>query len=240
MTLEGLVCRSCFKSYGKQLAVEDVSFQVKPGTTVGLVGANGAGKTTVLHAIVGLTRLDAGDITLDGIPTRQAQAKRRFAFMPDDLPRPDLVTGRELISWNTRRYGQRQDEAVVNQLADRLEMSGRLDQMVGSFSHGMARKVDFIAAIVVRPDVLILDEPFSGMDPWMVDEISGILGQRQEEGASNLLSSHDLELVARLANEIVMIDHGRVIFTGSVEEILDCGSAADVRTAFRNISTRKK
>ena len=95
-------------------------------------------------------------------------------------------------------------------------------------------------AIVVRPDVLILDEPFSGMDPWMVDEISGILRQRQEEGASNLLSSHDLELVARLANEIVMIDHGRVIFTGSVEEILDFGSAADVRTAFRNISTRKK
>ena len=240
MTLEGLVCRSCFKSYGKQLAVEDVSFQVKPGTTVGLVGANGAGKTTVLHAIVGLTRLDAGDITLDGIPTRQAQAKRRFAFMPDDLPRPDHLTGRELISLNTRLYGQRQDEAVVNQLADRLEMSGRLDQMVGSFSHGMARKVDFIAAIVVRPDVLILDEPFSGMDPWMVDEISGILGQRQEEGASNLLSSHDLELVARLANEIVMIDHGRVIFTGSVEELLDFGSAADVRTAFRNISTRKK
>ena len=159
MTLEGLVCRSCFKSYGKQLAVEDVSFQVKPGTTVGLVGANGAGKTTVLHAIVGLTRLDAGDITLDGIPTRQAQAKRRLAFMPDDLPRPDHLTGRELISLNTRLYGQRQDEAVVNQLADRLEMSDRLDQLVGSFSHGMARKVDFIAAIVVRPDVLILDEP---------------------------------------------------------------------------------
>lgn len=165
MTLEGLVCRGCFKSYGKQLAVEDVSFQIKPGTTVGLVGANGAGKTTVLHAIVGLTRLDAGDITLDGIPTRQAQAKRRLAFMPDDLPRPDHLTGRELISLNTRLYGRRQDEAVVNQLADRLEMSDRLDQLVGSFSHGMARKVDFIAAIVVRPDVLILDEPFSGMDP---------------------------------------------------------------------------
>lgn len=226
----GLQIRNCVKKYAATRALDEVSFDVAPGHVVGLVGPNGAGKTTLLHSLMGLVRLDGGTMTLDGQSVWSVAAKRRLAFMPDDLPRPMRLTGRELIELNARLYGRRPH--AIDDLADRLEMSGKLDQALSSYSHGMRRKADLMAALLVEPDVLVLDEPFSGLDPGMVAGVQEIITELRRRGAAVLLSSHDLELVDSVADRIVMIDFGRVVFDGRSAELLQRVHTDDVRSAF--------
>lgn len=182
--IAGLQFLGCSKRYGATQALSQVTFGVMPGSVVALVGANGAGKTTLLHALVGLVSLDTGDIQLDGVPSRSVAAKRRIAFMPDDLPRPVRLTARELVELTMRLYGC--SDVDIDELGARMDLTGRLDQLLASYSHGMRRKVDLMAALAVSPDVLVLDEPFSGLDPGMVAQLAAILedyAQRRKIGA---------------------------------------------------------
>lgn len=230
----GLDVESCSKQYGPVRALQSVSLRVPPGTIVGLVGANGAGKTTMLHALVGLVRLDEGSISLDGQPMTSLQARRKTAFMPDDLPRPLRLTGRELIELNCRLYGLRADH--VDALTERLDLTGRLDRPLTGYSHGMRRKIDLIAALSVEPQLLVMDEPFSGLDPSMVDVLQSMLLQLRSEGTSILVSSHDLELVDAIADEVVVLDAGRVVFTGSSEALMSQSRSTGLREAFLSMT----
>lgn len=232
----GLSCRHCSKAYGKTAALVDVTMQVRPGEIVGLVGPNGAGKTTLLHSIVGLAKLDHGSVTLDGVPMQSTSAKRRLAFMPDDLPRPRTLTAREVLRLTCRLYDVAFDEDVVDGLADHLEVQGRLDDMLSGFSHGMARKVDLIAALQLAPEVLVLDEPFSGMDPVAVDAICELLTAGRQVGRATLLSTHDLELASRISDRVVMLTAGHVVFDDSVQQLLDQARQQGIREAFRAMS----
>lgn len=238
MNAEILSCRGCAKSYGRAPVLHGVDLDVRAGEVVGLVGPNGAGKTTLLHSIVGLIRLNAGDITICGVPAHKPEAKQRLAFMPDDLPRPKHLTGRELILLNARLYGVRPADGLVDDLATTLDLRGRLDEPLSSYSHGMARKTDLIAALVVDPELLILDEPFSGLDPTMVDALDLLIRERRARGLATLLSSHDLELVEGLSDRIVMIDAGAKVFDGTTTELLS--RAGTIRSAFRTLEKGRK
>lgn len=229
----GLVLEGCAKRYGPTHALDDVSLDVPSGSVTGLVGANGAGKTTLLHAVVGLIRVDAGVMTLDGVPVHDVRAKRRMSFMPDDLPRPLRLTGRELIELTCRLYGRW--PADIDTTARRLELGGRLDEPLSSFSHGMRRKVDLMAALAVEPDLLVLDEPFSGLDPGMVLLLQETIRTLCRAGTAVLVSSHDLELVEALADQIVVLDCGRVVARGGSEELARRFGSGDLRSAFLSI-----
>jgi ABC-2 type transport system ATP-binding protein len=235
MSTLGLVCSGCTKAYGRSLALDAVSLQVTSGQVVGLVGPNGAGKTTLLHAVVGLVRLDHGSVRINGLSSGSPAAKRHLAFMADDLPRPEHLTGREYVGLVSTLYGRRPDPEVMLDLADRLEVLGRLDDLLASLSHGMRRKVDLLAAVAVEPDVLLMDEPFSGLDPTMVDVVGDVVRQRRDAGLATLLSAHDLELAAELADRIVMLDHGRVVVEDTPAGILARCDTTDIRAAFRTL-----
>ena len=226
----GLAITGCVKSYGPIRALDRVSMTVPQGRIVGLVGPNGAGKTTLLHALMGLVRLDQGSMTLDGEPVDRVVVKRRMAFMPDDLPRPSRLTGREFVEFTCRLYGAAC--RGIEELAARLELDGRFDQRLGSYSHGMRRKVDLMAAVLVIPGILVMDEPFSGLDPSTVAVVQELLTELSGGGVGILLSSHDLELVEEIADDLVMIDHGRVVFRGSTRDLVASSESADVRSAF--------
>jgi ABC-2 type transport system ATP-binding protein len=236
MSARGLRCRGCSKSYGKTRALIDVTLHVSPGEVVGLVGPNGAGKTTLLHSIVGLCKLDTGGVTIDGMPASKPEAKRQMAFMPDDLPRPRHLTATEVLKLSCRLYGVAFDSAVVDELAQSLDLGGRLDQTLGGYSHGMARKVDLIAALLVSPSVLLLDEPFSGMDPVVVEVICGLLEVGKTTGRMALLSTHELELAAKVADRVVMLSAGRVIFDDSLEVLVSGDGSGDIREAFKTLA----
>ena len=237
MSTRGLRCRGCSKSYGKTRALVDLTLHVSPGEVVGLVGPNGAGKTTLLHSIVGLSRLDTGDVTIDGMPASQPEAKHQMAFMPDDLPRPRHLTARELLKLTCRMYGVAFDSAAADELARSLDLGGRLDQTLAGYSHGMARKVDLMAALLVSPSVLLLDEPFSGMDPVVVDVICELLDRGKTTGRMTLLSTHDLELAAKVADRVVMLSAGRVIFDDSLDVLVSGDGPHDLREAFKTLAS---
>ena len=226
----GLEIRECSKSYGETRALDRVSFTVPPGRVVALVGANGAGKTTLLHALVGLIRLESGTMALDGVPAAAVAAKRRTSFMPDDLPRPLRLTGRELVEFNCRLYQCPVPD--LEEWARRLDLTSRLDHPLGGYSHGMRRKADLLAALAVAPDLLVLDEPFSGLDPSMVAQLQKILRDLRDAGVAVLVSSHDLELVEELADEIVVLDRGQVVARGSGRAIAAEFGSTDLRSAF--------
>jgi ABC-2 type transport system ATP-binding protein len=232
---DGLVCADCGKAYGSTQVLHGVSLRVRPGEVVGLAGPNGAGKTTLLHAIVGLNRLDSGSIRLDGVDTRRPEAKARMAFMPDNLPRPQHLTAREVIYLVCKLYRVTPDPDRVQEFAETFDIAGQFDQQIAGYSHGMSRKVDLIAALLLEPDLLVLDEPFSGLDPTMVAALESVIRQRREQGGSTLLSSHDLELAADVSDRIVMLHRGVVIFDGSVSQLLSTSGLPDVRSAFREL-----
>lgn len=236
MVAEILSCRGCVKSYGRKVVLAGVDLDVLAGDVMGLVGPNGAGKTTLLHAIVGVVRLDRGAILVGGMDAHRPEAKQRVAFMPDDLPRPVHLTGRELVMLTARLYGRRLSHAQVDRLATSLDLTDRLDEPLSAYSHGMARKTDLLAALAVDPDLLVLDEPFSGLDPAMVDTLDLLVRERRTCGKATLLSSHDLELVGGLADRIVMLSAGMKVFDGPVSALVAGGES--IRAAFRAIDRR--
>ena len=229
-TIRGLQIRHCSKTYGGTHALCDVTFDVQPGQIVGLVGANGAGKTTLLHALFGLIRLDAGEVTWEGTPTSSDSARRSMSFMPDDLPRPLRLSGRELIELNCQLYQRPVPD--LGAMATELDLAGRLDHPLAGYSHGMRRKIDLMAALAVAPQLLVLDEPFSGLDPGMVAQLQGHLRQLRAQGVAVLVSSHDLELVEALADDVVILDAGEVIARGNAQELAEEFESHDLRSAF--------
>lgn len=235
---DGLRCFQCSKSYGKNHALRDVSLSVMPGEIVGLVGPNGAGKTTLLHSIVGLVRMSSGRITLNGQDIQKPSTKMHVGFMPDNLPRPQHLTARELCRLTCRLYQQPFDISCFEALAEEYEIEQRCDEGLSSLSHGMSRKVDLIAALLTNPSLLILDEPFSGLDPGMVDVLQKSVHHAARQGTSVLLSSHDLELVEDIADRIVVLSRGVVAYDGTID-VLRAREGSDLRDAFRKLTHGK-
>jgi ABC-2 type transport system ATP-binding protein len=205
--------------YGNVVAVNDVSFEVSPGVT-GLLGPNGAGKTTLLHMIAGLLQPSAGEVRVDGEPAWKNPAMyRRVGLVPERETVYPFLTGREFAVANARLQGLADpDEAAARALAQ-VELEDAADRRIGTYSKGMRQRVKMAAALVHDPSVLILDEPFNGMDPRQRLHMFELLRAMAAEGRTVLLSSHILEEVERMAESVLVIYAGRLAASGDFRSI---------------------
>jgi len=214
------------RRFGNLVALDDLSFTVASGRVTGFLGPNGAGKTTTMRAIFGLTELDRGEVRWNGAPVGPAQ-RRRFGYMPEERGLyPGMLVG-EQVQYLGRLHGMSQDEATAaaNSWLERLDIADRTSSKVEALSHGNQQRVQLAAALVHNPELLVLDEPMAGLDPTGVDAIGAVLTEQAHAGRCVVFSSHQLDLVEELCETVVIIDHGRVVASGDVED-LETGGAA--------------
>jgi ABC-2 type transport system ATP-binding protein len=209
------------KSYGEFAAVTDLTFRVRPGEIVGLVGANGAGKTTTLRAITGILRPSAGRIRLAGhdIEAAPLEAKTRFAYVPDTIHPYELLTVTEHLHFIALAYRVRNAEARYAALLEELELIDKKDEMASNLSRGMLQKLSLACAFLREPQVIILDEPLTGLDPRGIRNMKQSIRRRAAQGVAFLLSSHLLVLVEALCDQVLILHLGRKMAFGSLEQI---------------------
>jgi ABC-2 type transport system ATP-binding protein len=220
LELDGLTRR-----FGAVTALDGLSFDVPSGEVVGFLGPNGAGKTTAMRAIFGLTDLDAGSVRWKGAPIGPAE-RRRFGYMPEERGLyPNMLVGEE-IEYLGRLHGMGQTDAAsaATKWLERLEVADRADSKVEALSHGNQQRVQLAAALVHDPEVLVLDEPLAGLDPAGIDVIGQVLVEQAHAGCCVLFSSHQLDLVEDLCESVAIIDHGRLVARGTVDELATQGA----------------
>ena len=207
--------------YGNVVAVNDISFALAGGVT-GLLGPNGAGKSTILHMIAGFLAPSAGTVTVAGSPARgHPDVYRLVGLVPEAEAVYDFLTGREFVTANARLQGMdaaRAAEAATRAI-DLVELAGAADRAIGTYSKGMRQRAKVAAALVHDPPILLLDEPFNGMDPRQRLQMMDLLRQMAAEGRTILFSSHILEEVERLAQRVLVIVAGRLAASGDFREI---------------------
>ncbi len=208
------------KSYGGRRVLDDVSFGVAPGRLTGFVGGNGAGKTTTMRIILGVLARDGGDVTLDGAPVTAAD-RRRFGYMPEERGLYPKMRVLEHIVYLARLHGFSKADGTerATALLQELGLGERLNDNIETLSLGNQQRAQIAAALVHEPRVLILDEPFSGLDPLAVDVVAGVLQARAAQGTAVLFSSHQLDVVERLCDDLVIIAGGTIRAAGSRDEL---------------------
>ncbi|WES63447.1 ATP-binding cassette domain-containing protein [Microbacter sp. GSS18] len=208
------------KSYGALRALDDVSFVVRPGRLTGFVGGNGAGKTTAMRIILGVLAKDAGTVSLDGTELT-ASDRRRFGYMPEERGLYPKMKVLEHITYLARLHGFSKTDAAAraSALLESLGLGERLHDAVETLSLGNQQRAQIAAALVHDPDVLILDEPFSGLDPLAVDVVARVLQERAAAGAPVLFSSHQLDVVERLCDDLVIIAGGSIRAAGARDDL---------------------
>lgn len=215
LTLTGVT-----RTFGDRTVLDDVGFTVRPGRMTGFVGANGAGKTTTMRIILGVLAADAGSVTFGGreltLPVR-----RRFGYMPEERGLYPKMRIREQLVYLGRVHGLDASTARrrTGELLDQLGLADRADDQLHTLSLGNQQRVQVAAALVHDPVMLVLDEPFSGLDPLAVDAMGEHLRSRADAGVPVLFSSHQLELVERLCDDVVIIDRGRVVAAGEAQRV---------------------
>ncbi|HTL59665.1 MAG TPA: ABC transporter ATP-binding protein [Candidatus Limnocylindrales bacterium] len=209
------------KNYGAFPAVTDLSFRVGPGQIVGLVGANGAGKTTTLRAITGILRPTTGTIRVAGFDIQQDPilAKRGFAYLPDTIHPYDLLTVTEHLHFIALAYQIEDAESKYTTLLEELELADKKDVIASNLSRGMLQKLALACAFLREPQVVILDEPLTGLDPRGIRNIKQSIRRRAATGTAFLLSSHLLMLVEALCDEVLILHRGQKMAFGSLQEI---------------------
>jgi ABC-2 type transport system ATP-binding protein len=222
-----LEVRRLTKRYGSIVALDAVDFEVRPGEIVGFLGPNGAGKTTTMRAIMNLVALDEGVVSWDGGPVDGA-TRQRFGYMPAERGMYPNMEVRDHLVYYGRLSGL--DPGAAGRAADgwleRLGLADRASSTIQSLSSGNQQRVQLSLTLLNQPELLVLDEPFSGLDPVAVEVLGRILREQVEAGTALLLSSHQLDLVADLCSAVVIVDQGRVVLRGDVAELR---AASDVR-----------
>ncbi len=208
------------KSYDDFLAVDRLSFEVRPGEILGLVGPNGAGKTTTLRSIVGVLPLQGGAVEVAGhdLAEDEVEAKRALAWVPED-PQPfDTLTVEEHLEFTAELFGRREWRDEAERLLERFELLEKRRALGSELSRGMRQKLAFCCAWISRPRVVLMDEPLSGLDPRGIRSAKEAIRAIAAEGAAVILSSHLLELIEALAHRLLILDHGRRVFLGTLAE----------------------
>ena len=221
------------KTYpGGKRAVDDLTLLVRPGEIYGFIGHNGAGKTTTLRAVAGVMDFTEGIITIDGhdIKRESVAAKQVTAFLPDNPDLYEFMKGIDYLNFIADLYdipaGQR--TADIGKYADAFELTGNLGSPIGSYSHGMRQKLALISAFIRRPRLLILDEPFVGLDPAAAHLMKGYLAELCQGGSAVFFSTHVLEVAEKLCHKIAIIKHGRLVKSGPTAELVGDSSLEDV------------
>jgi ABC-2 type transport system ATP-binding protein len=208
------------KRFGEVDALDRCTFAVRPGRLTGFLGPNGAGKTTAMRAVFGLVVLDAGTVRWRGAPIGPSQ-RTRFGYMPEERGLYPRMRVREQLVYLGRLSGRsaRDTACGVDSWLERLGLTDRAQERLDALSHGNQQRVQLIAALVNDPALLVLDEPFSGLDPIAMDVMSHLLAEVAAQGATVLFSSHQLDLVEDLCEDVVIIDQGRVVLAGELAEL---------------------
>jgi ABC-2 type transport system ATP-binding protein len=213
------------RQFGAVTALDKLSFCVPSGQVVGFLGPNGAGKATTMRAIFGLTDLDAGSVQWNGAPVGPAQ-RRRFGYMPEERGLYPNMLVAEQVEYLGRLHGMdaAAAAAATTRWLERLEVADRATSKVEALSHGNQQRVQLAAALVHDPEVLVLDEPLAGLDPTGIDVVGEVLVEQAHTGRCVLFSSHQLDLVEGLCESVAIIDHGRLVASGSVDELAATGA----------------
>jgi ABC-2 type transport system ATP-binding protein len=212
------------KRFGDVVALADLSLRVHGGEIFGFVGSNGAGKTTTMRIVLGVTEPDAGEVRWRGTRITDA-SRRRIGYMPEERGLYPRMKVGEQLSYLARLHGMDRPAAAAatRVWTERLDLAGRLEDEVQKLSHGNQQRVQLAAALVHEPEVLVLDEPFSGLDPLAVDVMSGVLREKADAGIPVVFSSHQLDLVERLCDVVGIIRSGRMVAQGKVAELRSRG-----------------
>ncbi|MFC4017856.1 ABC transporter ATP-binding protein [Micromonospora sp. GCM10011542] len=208
------------RSFGDRQVLKNVSFEVAAGRMTGFVGANGAGKTTTMRIILGVLAPDAGTVSWDGAPLTR-QHRQRFGYMPEERGLYPKMTTREQVVYLGRLHGMDAAAArrATDTLLERVGLGERGDDLLETLSLGNQQRAQIAAALVHDPEVLVLDEPFSGLDPLAVDTVVAVLRERAAAGVPVLFSSHQLDVVERLCDDLVIIADGVVRAAGSRQQL---------------------
>ena len=211
------------KKYGSKLAVDDLSLHIRPGEICGFIGHNGAGKTTTIKACCGILPFDSGEILVGGksIRSEPIACKRQIAYLPDNPDLYDFMTGIKFLNFIGDIFGVSQTERQerIGRYGEMFELTADLGQPISAYSHGMKQKLAIISALLHQPRLLILDEPFVGLDPKATHLLKGVMGELCQAGGAIFFSTHVLEVAERLCHQVAIIKNGRLVAHGSMEEV---------------------
>jgi ABC-2 type transport system ATP-binding protein len=211
--------RALSRRFGDTLALDDVTFDVEPGRLTGFVGGNGAGKTTTMRIVMGVLAATSGEVLWNGVALTE-QVRRTFGYMPEERGLYPKMRVADQLVFFARLHGLSADvgRQRADELLERLGLADRSGDALQTLSLGNQQRVQIAAALIHRPTALVLDEPFSGLDPMAVDSMTGLLAD-VDEAVPVLFSSHQLDLVERLCDRLVILDHGRIAAAGSPDDL---------------------
>ena len=211
------------KTYGNQKAVDNLSLHIRRGEIYGFIGHNGAGKTTTLKSVVGILDFDEGEIYIDGksIKNSPVECKRMIAYIPDNPDLYDFMSGIKYLNFVADIFGVSADERQesIRKYADAFELTKDLAQPISSYSHGMKQKLAVIAAWLHSPKLIIMDEPFVGLDPKAAHILKEMMHEHCDHGGAIFFSTHVLEVAEKLCDKVAIIKQGKLINSGTMEEV---------------------
>lgn len=235
-----LEIKNVTKKYGKKHAVENITLTIEDGSIFGFIGHNGAGKTTLIKAIVGIHDFDEGDILINGISikTSEIEYKKQLAYIPDNPDLYENLTGIDYLNFIADIYevNSKTREQRIKKYATIFEILPNLGDLISSYSHGMKQKLAIISSLVHDPQVLVLDEPFVGLDPKSSKDLKDIMKSLCKNGTIIFFSSHVLEVVEKLCNSVGIIKNGKLIKVGTTKEITN---SEDLESVFLELTDEK-
>ena len=220
------------KTYGEKKAVDDLSLHILPGEIYGFIGHNGAGKTTTLRSVAGILQFDSGEIAIDGVALKNdpLACKRRLAYIPDNPDLYEYMTGIQYLNFIADIFavpaGLRRER--IAKYADLFELTADLAQPVSAYSHGMKQKLAIISAWLHAPRLILMDEPFVGLDPKAAHILKGMMRELCDDGGAIFFSTHVLEVAEKLCDKVAIIKAGRLIRSGTMEDVRGDDSLEEV------------
>ena len=220
------------KTFGDKTAVDDLTLHIEPGQIYGFIGHNGAGKTTTIKACCGLMSFDSGEIYIDGhsIKSEPLECKRRFAYIPDNPDMYDFMSGIKYLNFICDIFAVPQSERQerIRRYAALFELTDDLAEPISAYSHGMKQKLAIISALVHAPRLIIMDEPFVGLDPVATHKLKGLMREHCDAGGAIFFSTHVLEVAEKLCDMVAIIKSGRLIKAGTMDEVRGDDSLEEV------------
>ena len=211
------------KIYGDKKAVDDLSLHIRPGEIYGFFGHNGAGKTTTIKSCAGILQFEQGEITIDGksVKADPLGCKQRLAYIPDNPDLYEFLSGIKYLNFVADIFGvsKAAREARIEKYADLFDLTGDLAQPISAYSHGMKQKLAIISALLHDPKLIIMDEPFVGLDPTAAYQVKGIMREHCGRGGAIFFSTHVLEVAEKLCDKVAIIKQGRLIASGTMDEV---------------------
>lgn len=220
------------KTYGEKRAVDNLSLRIAPGEIYGFIGHNGAGKTTTLKAVVGILQFDKGEVFIKGESIRKnpLACKQKIAYIPDNPDLYEFMTGIKFLNFIADIFGVSEEKRQerIRKYADLFEMTENLAQPIASYSHGMKQKLAIISAWIHEPKLIIMDEPFVGLDPKAAHILKQMMREVCDEGGAIFFSTHVLEVAEKLCDKVAIIRNGQLIQSGTMQEVKGDDSLEEV------------